>query len=95
MVNGEALEHLKAFVAKPSRETATMLVGIPALMLILESSLNNKKTLWDSLVELSKWMMQRATEVWTLVRGNEEPLEAIRNVEENPDWRQVSHEWVI
>jgi hypothetical protein len=95
MVNGEALEHLKAFVEKPSRETATMLVGIPALMLVLESSLNNKKCLWDSLVELSKWMMQRTTEVWALVKGDEEPLEAIRDVEENPDWRKVSHERLI
>ncbi|KAK7047694.1 hypothetical protein VNI00_006462 [Paramarasmius palmivorus] len=92
MVTVEGLQHLNAFVARPSRETATMLVAIPSLMILLESSLNRGRQQWEMLVSLSSWMLKRASEVWERVKGNQgKPLEEIVNASDGADWRQVSH----
>ncbi|KAK7023612.1 hypothetical protein VNI00_016651, partial [Paramarasmius palmivorus] len=88
MANGEAIGQLAAFVKSPSRETATLIVGIPALMLVLEACMNNSLR-WNRLVSLGVWMLQRATTVWERVKCKDQlSLESICDVRDTPDWRE-------
>ncbi|KAK7017032.1 hypothetical protein VNI00_018759 [Paramarasmius palmivorus] len=90
MVNSLGLQSLKRFVEKPSVASASLLLDIPALMLVVEPAVRAVHHV-KLIVDLCQWMAQRAEEVLTmLTQGNYEGLEDIRNSNDNGDnWKEV------
>ncbi|KAK7047108.1 hypothetical protein VNI00_006773 [Paramarasmius palmivorus] len=89
MVNESALEKLQTFIKIRSLESATALVDIPALLLVLEGELRSRgKVPWE-IFDLCSWMYVRAKEVLEdLKKGTLDELETQLNATED-DWRKV------
>ncbi|KAK7018712.1 hypothetical protein VNI00_018305 [Paramarasmius palmivorus] len=90
MVNALGLESLKRFVEEPSVANASLLVDIPALMQVVEQVVRKKQHV-EVIVDLCRWMVQRAEEVLgILMQGDHVNLEGIRNSKGCGDnWKQV------
>ncbi|KAK7014790.1 hypothetical protein VNI00_019263 [Paramarasmius palmivorus] len=90
MVNESALENLQTFIRIRSLESATALVDIPALLLVLEGEIRLRgKVPWE-LFDLCSWMCVRAKEVLDdLKKGSLDELEIQLSATEN-DWRKVA-----
>ncbi|KAK7023413.1 hypothetical protein VNI00_016771 [Paramarasmius palmivorus] len=90
MTNELGLESLKRFVEKPSVANASLLVDIPALMVVVEHSLRLSQHN-EVIVRLCEWMMRRAEGVLsTLKQGEQENLETIRNSSgSSTSWKEI------
>ncbi|KAK7014728.1 hypothetical protein VNI00_019316 [Paramarasmius palmivorus] len=91
MVNESGLHAMKRFVTSPTVANASLLVDVPAVMLVCEQEVRTSR---DNkvLIELCRWMMTRAEEVLAkLMKGDNGNLENIRNSDGNGDnWKEVS-----
>ncbi|KAL0059493.1 hypothetical protein AAF712_013758 [Marasmius tenuissimus] len=90
MVNWDGLRHLYGFVQQPARETATRLVGIPALWKVLEEEWKRNGRYPSDTVGVCLWMYERAREVFSvLFRHQQGDLPMMEASGVGDDWRKV------
>ncbi|KAK7045785.1 hypothetical protein VNI00_007186 [Paramarasmius palmivorus] len=91
MMNELGLQALKRFAKLPSVANASLLVDVPAMMLVCEQEVRTKQC-DPILLELCCWMIGRAEEVLSkLMRGDNPNLEGITNSKHSGDnWKEVS-----
>lgn len=88
MVTRPALECLSAFIASPTQDNASRLVGIPALLLALEAGKDTNGVYDASLIAIAVWIKRRVESVWDEVRIHDAPEARDDMVQD--DWRKVS-----
>ncbi|KAJ8074935.1 hypothetical protein PM082_019262 [Marasmius tenuissimus] len=90
MVNWESWGLLRAFVENPIRDTATRLVGIPALWKVLEEEWKRNRQYPSDTVGVCSWMSDRVKEVFSILfRHQQESLPPMGSNSVEDDWREV------
>ncbi|KAK7033997.1 hypothetical protein VNI00_012427 [Paramarasmius palmivorus] len=89
MVNENSLQKLGMFVKVPSLQTATALVDIPALLLVIEGEFRMHQRIPLELYDLCIWMHGRGSQILDhLKRGSLDRLPEDHRYS-NDDWRKV------
>ncbi|KAL0066253.1 hypothetical protein AAF712_006684 [Marasmius tenuissimus] len=89
MVNWESWGLLRAFVENPIRDTATRLVGIPALWKVLEEEWKRNRQYPSDTVGVCSWMSDRVKEVFSILfRHQQESLPPMGSNSVEDDWRE-------
>ncbi|EAU92068.2 hypothetical protein CC1G_06055 [Coprinopsis cinerea okayama7 len=86
LINNSSLNALRSFMANPTKETATQILGIPALYKLVQ--VHEDIT---SLVPIMSWLMERASTVLSMLKV-EDPLpdvqDAVGDHGADGDWKQ-------
>jgi hypothetical protein len=92
MINQPALDELRVFIDRPTAENASRLVGIPALLHVLELG---TVPFFQDVLGICRWLHDRCTQVMTEICKSgayEDPVELTPL--ETEDWRVVCV-WMI